>query len=450
MISNINKDFTRKPIQNRLPSLIYNSHVRGIYFNHWLVILFFAFALYLVLPIIDVPLMGLSLSAPIFFIVAVISILKPPQRWFQKYRIWIFLAVAIWMGIFLSAAGNGILSGGTNINTQGILTVIRYAYWLLVFVITTYFASQGKILQSVVNVLGWGIMILALLRWGEVVLYGNLGAWTGTHLMSQNSYGFQFSTFSPFILILMIRQHGWKKGLAAIGYLLLWGAAAINGSRGSWISMAVGLVLCLLILVLTRPSRIVKLLVQLALLVGILSAAWIAFPNAASVITSRFNTLQALDDEKSYIIRQLMIQKGLRLFAQSPIIGVGAARFTQSSVPLDIPVVLSYASQDHFDNKSAHNSYIDFLAESGLVGAIPFAILLAFLSVMGFRRAYSGSRYGQYTALAIFMSFIQMSTHMWAIASLTNTANWFIYGLIAATIMISKNQADLRKGKLCV
>ena len=269
--------------------------------------LFIIFALYLVLPIIDIPLIGLSLSAPIFFIVAVISILKPPRPWFQKYRIWIFLAAAIWMGIFLSAAGNGILSGGTNINTQGILTVIRYAYWLLVFVITTYFASQGKILQSVASVLGWGIMILALLRWGEVIIYGNLGAWTGTHLMSQNSYGFQFSTFSPFILILMIRQHGWKKGLAAIGYLLLWGAAAINGSRGSWIAMAVGLVVCLLILVLTRPSRIAKLLVQLALLVGILSAAWIAFPNAASVVTSRFNTLQALDDEKSYMIRQLMI-----------------------------------------------------------------------------------------------------------------------------------------------
>jgi len=157
-------------------------------------------------------------------------------------------------------------------------------------------------------------------------------------------------------------------------------------------------------------------------------------------VVDRFNTLQNLEQEKSYMIRQLMIQKGERLFLQSPIIGVGVGRFTKSSVPLDIPQVLSYAGQQHFDVKSSHNSYLDLLAESGLAGAVPFAILLIILSWRGAKSVIRSSRNNRFWILASFLGFVQMSIHMWAIASLTNTANWFIYGLAAAAIVVSNRK----------
>jgi len=71
---------------------------------------------------------------------------------------------------------------------------------------------------------------------------------------------------------------------------------------------------------------------------------------------------------------------------------VGAGRFTKSSVPLDIPHVLSYAGQAHFDVKSSHNSYLDFIAESGLLGAIPYAILLIILTWRGGIAAFQKTR----------------------------------------------------------
>lgn len=403
-------------------------------------LLFFLFALYLVLPFYDVPLLGLSLSAPLFFIIAITCLLKPPRPWFHAYRRWILWALIFWLGIFISAVANGLLSGGVNIDTEGISLLIHYAYWMMVFVITVYFASQGDMLKRISRTLGWGVLVLALARWLEVVLYGNYGAWTSTHWLTQNTYGFLFSTFSPFLLIKIFENRGWKKLLAVGANVLLWGAAAINGSRGSWIAIAIGLAVCLIILLISRPGQFVSMAGILLAIGFIAGSSSLVFPQMTAKVVDRFNTLQNLDQEKSYMIRQLMIQKGERLFLQSPIIGVGVGRFTESSVPLDIPQVLSYAGQQHFDVKSSHNSYIALLAESGLAGAVPFAILLIILSWRGAKSVIRSSRNNRFWILAAFLGFVQMSIHMWAIASLTNTANWFIYGLAAAAIVVSNRK----------
>ena len=138
-----------------------------------------------------------------------------------------------------------------------------------------------------------------------------------------------------------------------------------------------------------------------------------------------------------------MNQKALLLFEESPYFGVGAGRFTVSSVELQIPTVLQYASQAHFDKKSSHNSYMGILAENGLFGAIPFAILLTYFAIMGWKAATHLLRQNKYWGMIIYSSFIGMSVHMWVISALTNTATWFIYGLIAAMVVI--NQTNTRE-----
>jgi len=124
------------------------------------------FAVYLVIPVIDVPLLGLSLSAPIFFFIAMATIFRPPRPWARQYSGWILLAVLIWVGIFISTTANGLLSLGVNINNDGIVYLIRYMYWILVFVITAYFANQEQVLDKIVPILGYSVLLVALLRCG--------------------------------------------------------------------------------------------------------------------------------------------------------------------------------------------------------------------------------------------------------------------------------------------
>jgi O-antigen ligase len=407
-------------------------------FTKFTLILFLLISGYLVLPIVDVPFMGLSISAPLLFLVVLEATFRPPRPWSKEYRPFIILAVLIWAGVFLSASVNGLLSGGVDINTEGILTVIRYAYWLLIFIVVVYVVNVGNLFLVLTRVLGWSILVLALFRWSEIIIFGNYGAWSGTHFLSQNDYGMQFSAFSPFLLGLALSEKGGKKTVAVIGYILLLGAVAVNGSRGSWVSVALGVAILLMILAAAGQRSFLGLFVLLIVTGSIAFLIFSASPKISQAVESRFNTLQSLDEEKSYMIRELMNQKALRLFEQSPFFGSGAGRFRYSSVELEIPTVLQYENQAYFDRKSAHNSYLSFLAENGLVGAIPFAVLLIFLTISGWKAAMHLARQNQYWGTIFYASFIGMSVHMWVMSSLTNTSTWFIYGLLAA--MIIKNQ----------
>ncbi|WP_322507111.1 O-antigen ligase family protein, partial [Anaerolinea sp.] len=287
------------------------------------------------------------------------------------------------------------------------------------------------------TVMGLALTGVALLRWFEVATLGNIGAWTGTKFFSQNTYGWLFSTFSPFLLGLFFQAKGLRRWGWGLALLALWSVAAVNGSRGSWFGMLAGLMAFLLLLGVAYPRMLGRSL-SLFLLIGVFLVLLLAAPErVVGAVSQRFATLQRLDEDKSYAIRQLMIQKGLRLFAQSPLIGVGVYRWTKESVPLDLPRVLSYAPQSHFDAKSSHNSYLAFLAENGLAGSVPFALLLGILTVRGAWAGVQLARRGRLWGLAVYAGFVGMSVHLWALAGLTNTGTWMMYGLVAALIEIS-------------
>jgi len=400
--------------------------------------LFYAISAYLVFPFIEVPLLGLSISAPLFFVVVLETILRSPHPWTKAYRPFIMLAVCIWIAIFLSAIVNGLLSGGMNINRLGVLTVIRYVYWLIIFIVVAYVVTSAKLSSNITTVMGWSVVILAVLRWGEALVFGSIGSVANLRVMAQNSYGFQFSAFSTYILGIALQEKGWKKIIAVAGNILLWGAVAINGSRGSWVGVGVSLGVMLFIRVVARQRGFLGLAI---LLVMIGSSAFVIFsasPQISQTVKNRLDTFQGLENEKSYMIRVLMNQKSLSLFKQSPVFGVGAGRFTTSFVELDIPKTLQYSSQERFNRKSAHNSYLSFLAENGLVGAIPYSLLLLTLTISGLKAAISLMRQNQYWGAAIYTGFIGMSVHMWVISALTTTATWFVYGLVVGMIIVSQ------------
>jgi O-antigen ligase len=397
---------------------------------------FYFFALCLALPLITIPLTTISLSAPLFFLLFIHIIGEPAKASLRQYRVWIILAVAMWAGILISTIANGLLSGSIDLVQGGLQTVFRYLYWFIVFVVAMFIASRENILRSTVIVLGVGIFALALFRIGEVMVYGNLGAWTGTKLLPQNTYGFLFSMFSPCLLFLAISKRYWLLGIG--GYATVLMAVGANGSRGSWVAIAIGIFVILLILAVYRSRAFVGALLLGATLVAVLALSSADIPDLPRVVEQRFESLDALERDKSYLVRQVMNQKSLRLFAESPIIGVGASRFRESDVPLDVPYLLSGSFT--FYRSSAHNSYLGFLAENGLLGALPFAILLILLLVGGARAAVFSVARRDYLALFVFTSFVQMSVHMWAINSLTNTGNWFLYGLVGATIGIHRQR----------
>lgn len=394
---------------------------------------FYIFSAYLVLPLWDIPLLGLSISAPLFFMITVAVVFNPPTPWFRQNRAWIFLTLAIFFGIVLSTLLNGLIAFGDKYDSDGTKALIQYAYWLIVFLITSQFCAQKGVLKQVHTIFAWSVFLLALLRWGEGIFLGKWGAGNNPTILTQNSYGFQFSTFSPFLLIKVFETRKSKRLLWFLALFLCWGAAAINGSRGSWVAIVVGTLVCIFLFLISNPSKFANLILVIMFVaiigVGLLSSV----PVIQSAIQVRLNTFQTLEEDRPFVIRQVLTQKGLSLFEESPIIGVGATRFTKSWVELNIPELLS-SRADEMQMKTSHNSYVQWLAEFGLLGSITFGILLITLLIKGFLITRQEITNDNLIPLSLFLSFIQMSVHMWVIAALTGTLCWFIYGLNVASI----------------
>jgi len=397
-------------------------------------LLFLAFATYLVLPIIDVPLLGLSVSAPILFLVALDVFFGRQKVELHRYSRWIILGYTFWFGLLLSLAGNNLL-GAFDFSSSDALTLVRFAYWVLAFVITVIFVSTTDLENRLAVALGLAILVLTGFRLYEAIVFGRWGAWTNPRLLTQNMYGIQFSTFSSFALLLPFLLKGRWRTLAFGAIVLMIIAIAGNGSRSSWLAAGTSSLVFFLLYAVTqrRGVRNVQTLITAGAAVIVILIS-IVPSSVLEPIQQRFTTFDRIEEDKSFAIRELMVQKGWRLFLDNPLFGAGIGHFRQASTPLDIPRVLQYAGQEHFNVKSAHNSYMALLGETGLAGILPYGFLMLTLILGGLRATIKLARSGEVWAVAAYAGFIGMSIHLWTLSGLTGTAPWFMYGLVAAII----------------
>ena len=399
--------------------------------------LFFLCGVFVVLPFFDLPFIGLSVTAPLILPVMYYAFFQPATPWVHRYRDWIMIAAAIWLGMAVSFVANGPWFGAREFQPLEIATLIRYLFWLMVFLVTAYVASDVRIARKLMLLLGIAVVVLAGLRCFEGLVLGKIGAWTNTIFSTQNNYGILFSTFTPFLFPVFLGRGFLRKLLCVFGLFIVLFACAINGSRGSWICIALALVVFSLLALVSRPQASLRLVLPVGFAALALATALVAIPRAREAVLGRFSTFDNLDRDKSYIVRQVMNQRSLKLFALSPGFGTGPGRYRSVYVPLELPAVLAGKPEEGFMRRSAHNSYLSFLAEGGVVGTLPLAVLIGILAVRGAWAAMALNRKGERWALGVYASFIAMSVHFWTLAGITGTHAWFVYGLLAATIVLA-------------
>ena len=56
---------------------------------------------------------------------------------------------------------------------------------------------------------------------------------------------------------------------------------------------------------------------------------------------------------------------------------------------MDLPAPLRYQSAAFYNRRTPHNAYVKLLAEGGVVGITPFALLWAWVAYGGLRKALS-------------------------------------------------------------
>lgn len=395
-------------------------------------------AFLLVVSVFDIPLIGISITAPLIGLVLLEVCFRSRYQFVKLYRtslIWVFLFV---VGLLIVQSATAIQEEFGLVEVS--VPLIQYGFWVFTFVLVLYISHDSDLMKQIAVVFGVGIMLLGTVRLGEGIFLGKWGAWTDTVFMTQNSYGFQFSTFIPYGIYLLVSQKGPLRIAAGGMMVIVFFGALVNGSRGSWISVTVGLFIIGLVNSLASPKYLGIFLAG-TIFVGLASIA--VYPLLPDEIRARFEervtTLSQLDSDKSFLVRELMIQKGLRLFAEDPLFGIGLGRFKRESVILDIPVELQYATQLHFNTKSSHNTYVGLLAETGLFGTVPFAALFLTAATGGLLAAVKLKRKGYAFAPFAYASFCGMSVHLWSLSGLTGSATWFTYGFVIGMIYLARS-----------
>jgi len=373
-----------------------------------------------------------SPATPCFGLIAVERLLRG-ERFVSSAH----LALAV---LFLAGCGASLAAGvwsgrsGAIASDEAVL-LLRFCFWVGVFLLTADALSRAHWTPRLAVWTAVAAVALALLRLVDGLVAGGLHA--EPDWLSQNAYGARFSLFTPFLAAAAI---GARPGRALVWSAALLGVLAVvflNGSRSAWITAALGIGLVVVIHTLAGRLRAAP-----AAAVAFSLLALAALPLAApqplrAKIAARIATLGRLDADKPLLTRQLVVEKGLLLFAAEPWTGRGLGRFSKSEVAI-VTSEQAWLTDRDLNQRSAHNGYIKALAETGLAGFLPLALLLTLLAVKGLPAAVRLTRRGDPWAAGAYASFAAVAVHLWTLSGLTGTAPWFCFGWTAAVILRSR------------
>jgi O-antigen ligase len=189
---------------------------------------------------------------------------------------------------------------------------------------------------------------------------------TGTQMFDSNDVAFVEVSLLSFGLAVLLGSFGAIVKVAALSSVLVSVLLALyTGSRGGLLGLA-AVFLMFMSFRLPRVTKLHKLIIMV--FVGVAIAM-----NMDKLNTDRYQTITNLgDDYNSFdeLGRVQLWSRGLRLLIEDPLTGVGANEFPEAIGKMRAREGLLEQWQ------APHNSYIEILVETGIVGGVAFPLLI--------------------------------------------------------------------------
>jgi O-antigen ligase len=185
---------------------------------------------------------------------------------------------------------------------------------------------------------------------------------------SHNATGSVFSIAGIFVLAFFLKSDRKEKIAYGAIFILISIAIIITKSRGSLVAFAAGI----FFLLLFGSGSFLKFLRNIFIIV-VAAVPFIFITGTYGRIMQIFHIY-----DLSALTRFSLWDKAILLFKQSPIAGIGFARYNDvpwnfDKLPLtgNPGVFALYTSKNYiFNDTNAHSSYLHFLAETGVIGLI--------------------------------------------------------------------------------
>ncbi len=256
--------------------------------------------------------------------------------------------------------------------------------------------------------------------------------------LSQNSFAFLLICFSATAIYYIKKRYNLFN--AIIVFFILAFIGFISGSRSSSVLVLTSGAITLFLNKISYKKLVTYSIISIVSIFIIFqtdivkTAIYNLNPRTYDLIYELGNTFES---DYSFLARMVQVEKGIRIFQNEPITGIGLNNFSYfDDVELDgmFEGTDNLVKKINIANLSAHNSYVSILAEGGLVLAIPFFSLLLFILIKGFSSLSKLSS----LQITVFVSFIVMMIHLWFISAILNVYAWFLIAVTMALLYRNK------------
>lgn len=318
--------------------------------------------------------------------------------------------------------------------------VIQFIYWMLLasfFIIYRAQINWYEIARSAF----WGVLLSAI---GFFVLdyKASFAIVDFTTTISRNAFVFDVLATTPISCIYILRRYGIQRLyiflLFTIFIMLL-----SNGRSGAILILMESA----LIISIFSPmwNRIIKfsMLPLLGLFFLTESSTFQPVMNATADKIEGLSPRMAnllrnegdgdLTQDKSWLLRKLMIEKGQEIIKDHTLIGIGINNFIYYQSELSSLYDnerLSYHNKEYMNSRSAHNSYVLILSEMGVLGFAIFIVLLL-IPVIKLLKIIFLKNTIKLNHLPI-IGLLGISMHFYAVASVYGGVTWFVIGMAIA------------------
>lgn len=323
------------------------------------------------------------------------------------------------------------------------LMLLRYAYW---FAIGAYFFSWIKYINLyklakwitygyILQVVGFYLLRFKL---DAIIFSFNSG-------MSRNGFVFNSIIFSGFLFYYFFSKYG-KRAFGPTAIFIFFNLLLTNGRSGAIIGLLIVLINFTLINSnIRRLSKVFLILLFASVLFnnslektlsnyGALIAPMVASANPRFASLLRGEGSGDLTFDKSWLIRELMVDKTVEIIQEYPFLGVGYSNFNKYNAPLhslssEKFIRLQYRTKLYLNTRSAHNSYANHLGETGLIG-FGLLLLILFPIVLWFLKNFWTGNFINYGYIIfLIVGTIGALIHGYAIAAFTGANVWFMLGI---------------------
>ncbi|MBX2926527.1 MAG: O-antigen ligase family protein [Saprospiraceae bacterium] len=286
--------------------------------------------------------------------------------------------------------------------------IYKAVFWGIIATLAYYLVFQSFLRPlPIFNRLSANAFSFLLICYSPIAIY----------YLSQNKSRL-WATFFLALLVLILLITGRRAGMVLV---FLGGIAVLYADHINWkrILLAAAIIPIAIMLLFTR------------------SVEALVLQSSERIHQMIYETEKIQKEDRSYLTRIAMINKGKAIFEKYPYTGIGLNNFTNYSADFD----KSFEGAEFVVNKvgiqeaSAHNSYVAILAEGGLFLLVPLLLILVY-NIIYF--LFNFNRLSPY--LPVYVGLMGMSVHLYFISAIVNVFAWYLIGLACAITSLPKRR----------